>query len=104
MNRASRANKRPGSVKERSTSFVIITWIASILAVGLLLLIGNAVKADIAGFRSCSVNNSGLTVTSCGRQGINAGDAILFGLFVMAASLVVTLFTAAWRMTRRPSR
>lgn len=86
--------------RTRSPGFIIMTWVSAVLSVGLMLLVGNGFKADIAGFRPCSVNNSGLTLSTCGRQGINIGDLVFFGLFVLSACLVVTLFTAGWRMSR----
>jgi hypothetical protein len=79
---------------------VVALWVLSLLSVGLLYLAGNAVDADLGSFRSCNSNNSGLTISNCGKQGLNFGDVVLFILFALAACLVVTLFTAAWRTTR----
>ena len=92
------------AAKRRSPLFVTTTWVSSFLSVGLLLFIGNVVKADLGSMRPCSTNSSGLSVSSCGKQSINLGDLILIGLFFLAACLVVALFTAAWRMTRRAAR
>ena len=88
-------------VKRRSPLLIVTTWLCSFVSVGLLFLAGLAVKSDLASFKSCKANDNGLVVVACGKQSLNWGDAFLIGMFVLAAVLVVTLFTAAWRMTRR---
>ena len=85
--------------RRRSPAFIATSWIASFLSLGLLYLAGLAVSSDFAQFRSCSSNN-GLALHSCGKNNVNLGDLILIALFILAALLVVTLFTASWRMTR----
>ncbi len=86
--------------KRRSPGFIAGTWIAAVLSLGLLYAAGLAVSSDFAQFRSCSSNN-GLALHSCGKNSLNLGDLILIALFILAALLTVTLFTAAWRMSRR---
>lgn len=89
--------------KHRSLGLIVSTWIGALLSLGLLLFTGNAVKGNFAAMRSCDANNAGLTVVSCGKQGLNITDIFVIGLFVLSAILVVSLFTGAWRMTRRQS-
>lgn len=85
--------------KRRSPAFIVSVWVASFLSLGLLYATGLAVSSDFAQFRSCSTND-GLALHSCGKQAINVGDLMLVTLFVLAAVLVVTLFTASWRTVR----
>ena len=86
--------------KRRSPLFIAASWLATLLSIALLLLLGNFVKNDMASFRSCSANNAGLVLTSCGKQSMNVGDFVLIGLMILAAAMTVSLFTAAWRMSR----
>jgi hypothetical protein len=81
--------------------FIGLTWLASFGSLGLLYVSAKVLSADIAGFRSCSDNAEGLVVVSCGKQGLNFGDLLLFLLFVACVTLTMSLFTAAWRMSRR---
>jgi hypothetical protein len=97
----SKRSKSPKGPQRHSAGAIVAIWISSMLSVGLLYLAGSAVDADLGSFRSCSANNSGLTVTNCGKSGLSPGDLVLLLLLALCASLVVTLFTAAWRMTRR---
>lgn len=87
--------------KRRSPLLLGGSWLASFASLGLLYGAARLVLADFAAFRSCSSNASGLVVESCGKRSLNMGDLLLLALFFMAAALVVALFTAAWRMTRR---
>lgn len=83
--------------RRRSPGFIAASWIASCLSLGILYAAGLAVSSDFAQFRSCNTND-GLSLHSCGKQSINVGDLVLIILFILAAVLVVTLFTASWRM------
>jgi len=95
MSRGKAARQRPRPIWQ-----IVTLWIVSLLSVSLLYLAGSAVDSDLGSFRSCSSNSSGLTIANCGKQGLNIGDVILLALFVLVTCLVVTLFTAAWRITR----
>jgi hypothetical protein len=85
--------------KRHSAKFIALLWIASFLSLGLLYFSAGAVESDFAGFRSCS-SNSSLAIHSCGKDSLNLGDVGLVLLFILAAAMVVSLFTAAWRVTR----
>jgi hypothetical protein len=87
--------------KRRSPLLIIATFLSGILSIGLLVIATKAVLANFAAYRSCEANNSGLVVVSCGKQGLTFTDIFLVILMVLAATLVVTLFTATWRMMRR---
>ena len=97
-------SKRRGTegkfVKQHSTRFLIFLWVSSILSLLLLYVAGNAVTDSMAAFQSCSSNSTGLEIHNCGKQALNVGDIIIFGLFALAAALTVSLFTASWRATR----
>lgn len=91
-----------GHFARRQSPFMIaMIWVGSVLSLGLLVFLALAVKTDLAGFRSCNANSSGLSITSCGKQGLNVGDVLLVALFVLSAALVVTLLTAASRTIRK---
>lgn len=85
----------------RRPVFIIGTWLASLLSVGLLYVSGKILSVDLSAFRSCAENNSGLFLTNCGKKGLNLGDLALLGLFIACTALTLSLFTAALRMTRR---
>lgn len=85
----------------RSPKFIAGAWVAGFLSVGLLYVISRVFTSDLASFRSCNANNSGLSIVSCGKQSPNFGDVLIFLVFVMAAALTVSLFTAAWRFSRK---
>jgi hypothetical protein len=78
-------------------------WLGALCSLGLLALMSAVLKVDLESFRSCSVNNAGLFVESCGKQSLNRGDALILLLFVASIAIVVSLFTHAWRLTRRPT-
>jgi hypothetical protein len=84
---------------KRSKLTITITWIAGLLSVGLLLLSGNILVSDVGSFRSCN-NDSTLHLSNCGKQSVDSSDVLIFILFVIAAVLVVVLFSEAWRMTK----
>ena len=92
-----RSGKRP------STKLLAASWIATILSAFLLFQAGLALSSDMSGFRSCDANSSGLTVAMCGKQSLNFGDVVLLILFVCSAALLVSIGTAALRITRRMS-
>lgn len=94
-------NEQGQYAEKHSLAFVITTWVGAVLSVGLLYAAGNAVISDLASFRSCDANSAGLYVVNCGKPSFNLGDAMLILLFILAAALTATLFTAAWRFTRR---
>ncbi len=97
----SRRDKEGKYARKYSTRFIIIAWVCSFLSLILLYLAGNAVTDSIAAFQSCNSNSTGLSIHNCGKQALNLGDIILFGLFTLSAALTVSLFTASWRATRR---
>ena len=91
-------------VKTRSPIMIVATLIGLCLSVGVLYLMGSIIKNDFSQFRSCGVNNNGLTVVDCGKHSLNSGDVMLLLLFFLSAVLVVTLCTATWQMVRRNNK
>jgi hypothetical protein len=85
--------------KHHSTKFIAFVWLSSFLSLGLLYLSARVLAADFASFRSCS-SNSSLAIHNCGKGSLNFGDIGLVLLFILSATMVVSLFTAAWRLTR----
>ena len=97
-------SKKAKIVRQHTPRAIVSIWLGSLLSLGLLYVAAVAMKSDLGSFRSCNSNSSGLTVSNCGKASLNLGDVVLIGLFVLSACLVVTLFTAAWRTTRRPAK
>ena len=100
MNKKKR-NDQGRYAERHSTGFIVTTWVAAALSVGLLYAATRALLTDFASFRSCSANSSGLTIVNCGKSSLNFGDLVFMLMFVLAAALTVSLFTAAWRFTVR---
>jgi hypothetical protein len=84
----------------RRPLFIAATWVAGLLSVGLVYISGKILSVDLSAFRSCADNN-GLALANCGKRGLNMGDLALLGLFIACAALMMSLFTAALRMSRR---
>lgn len=87
--------------KRRSPLVIMGSWLASFASLGFVYLTGRMLMGNLAGFRSCNSNSNGLRIVSCGKDGINAGDLLLFLLVALSVALVFALLTASWRMTRR---
>jgi hypothetical protein len=89
--------------KQRRPSITVLaaSWAIALLSVGLLIPTGAAVGIEATSFRSCDVNNAGLFVHACGKQSFNLGDALIAVLFLGSIAVVGSLFTHAWRLTRR---
>lgn len=93
-------SKRATARTDHSPKAVAAVWTGLVLSTLLLLVAANAVLASLKAFRSCSANN-GLVINVCGKQSLNPGDFILFGLLVLAALLFVSMAAAAWRSIPR---
>lgn len=85
----------------RSASTIILSWLGALASLALVWPAVLMAAADLSGLRSCSVNNSGLTINSCGKQSLNIGDFIILILFISVAVLAVSAVTHAVRMSRR---
>jgi hypothetical protein len=89
-------NRRP------SLKVLSLSWLIALASCLLLVPTSLAIWQDLISFRSCNVNSNDLGVTSCGKASLNSGDGLLFVLFLCCALVVLSLFTHAWRLTRRP--
>ena len=85
----------------RSASIIIWSWTGALASVALVWPAVLVAVADLSGLRSCSVNNPGLTINSCGKQSLNIGDFIILILFISVAVLAISAVTHAVRMSRR---
>lgn len=90
--------------KKRSPFVIAISWVAAIASLALVYFATRAMISDILSFRSCSINDSGLSVVNCGKQAISFGDVLLAVLLLLSILLSVSLFTGAWRASRRRKR
>lgn len=79
--------------------YVIAAWAGAVMffciSAGSLYFI----VSEFSSFRSCN-KESGITLTSCGKQGITGNDIFLMILFAVSAALVYILTTVALRMTK----
>jgi hypothetical protein len=87
-------------VQRPATAVLGGMWVGSVLSLGLLYIAGDALLSDLKAFRACSSNSNGLVVNNCGKQSFNPGDAVLLGLFILAAFLALSVCTAALRATK----
>ncbi|MDL2363141.1 MAG: hypothetical protein QFB86_02020 [Patescibacteria group bacterium] len=100
MNKLKR-NDKGQFAKDRSPKVLVFSWLSTLLSVILLYITSRAVMSTIGSFRSCDANSSGLIVRDCGKHSLNFGDIVILALFVAAAALTVSAFTASLRITRR---
>lgn len=89
------------SYQRRPISVIIWSWIGALLSIGLLVPAAAMVLADASAYRPCSINTSGLSVSDCGKRGVQISDLIVLVLFVAAVLLVICAVTHAIRMTRK---
>jgi hypothetical protein len=87
--------------KRPSVPALISLWFVATISLLLLVPTGAAIMADSGSFRSCSVNGSGLFIENCGKRTLNGGDVLIGILFLGSLTVVVCLFTHAFRLTRR---
>lgn len=101
MNMSKVRNSEGKYAKPYSKKFILSLWVGSILSIFLLYLAGTALTDTMSAFQSCSSNSTGLSISNCGKQGLNVGDIIIFVLFALSATLTVSLVTASLRATKR---
>lgn len=87
--------------KRRSPVLIGLSSLTAIVSLALVYLSGRLLAADLAAFRSCDTNSSGLQVATCGKHGLNFSDLIFLVFFGLSVALTASLCTASWRMTRR---
>jgi len=87
--------------KGPSKKMLFGSWLGSLAGLGITWAMLLAVWSDLSSFRSCNANSGGLTLSSCGKHGLNVGDVVLLGLFLLAGCLAFSLCTHAIRITKR---
>lgn len=85
----------------RSWRVISWSWVGAVASLALVWPAYFMLSVDLSGLRSCSVNNSGLTNSSCGKQSLNLGDFIILILALSVGLLAAAAVTHAIRMTRR---
>ncbi|MDB5184617.1 MAG: hypothetical protein JWN38_425 [Candidatus Saccharibacteria bacterium] len=91
------------SSNRKSPGVIIASWFGVAVCGFLLYVAGTLAIASLGAFRSCSVNNSGLAVNTCGKKSVDVSDLILLAIFAGVVILTVSALTHAIRITRRPS-
>ena len=97
----SRRNDKGQFAKPPSKAKITSVWILSLLSIALLWATAKMVVVNFGSFRSCNSNTSVIYINNCGKQSLNSGDFIILGLFILSVGLTASLFTHAWRQTRK---
>jgi len=69
----------------------ILKGIVVLFSFYLVYLTGLVFYRDVTAFRPCSVNNSDLSVQSCGKTSFGIGDLIIIALFVLALTFCISM-------------
>lgn len=94
-------NSKGQYTKPASPKKLAAYWSAAAVSAVILYGCGAAVMATMGSFRSCEANSAGLFVRNCGKLNLTPSDLVILVVFIAAAVLCVSLFTAAWRITKR---
>jgi len=70
---------------------LILKGIIVLFSFYLVYLTGLVFYRDVTAFRSCSVNNSDLSVQSCGKTSFGLGDLVIIVLFVVALTFCISM-------------
>lgn len=89
------------SLQRRPPGVIISSWIGALISIPIAYPVAGMFLAAAASFRPCSINSSGLSVSSCGKSAADISDLFLAAMFVGALALVICTFTHAIRMTRK---
>ena len=87
--------------KKRSPLVIALAWVASVVSLLLVYGAASAMVNALLGFRSCDSNSAGLRIITCGKQSVTMGDVLIGLLLLLTIALSVSLFTGAWRATKR---
>ena len=87
--------------QRRPLGVILWSWVGAIVSLAFMVPAGFMLVADAAAYRPCSINSSGLTLSTCGRRSVDISDLVLLGLFIGAVLLVVGACTHAVRMSRK---
>lgn len=85
----------------RSWKVILASWVGALLSLALLVPAGGMIGAVFASFRPCSINNAGLTISSCGKSSVDVTDGLLLTIFLGVLLIVVSAMVHAVRMTRK---
>ena len=75
----------------------ITSIVMSIVGLLLVFISGDFVYQDMAGFRPCSVNNTGLSVVSCGKSSLTPGDMVAIVIFVASVTMAFTFLFSSYK-------
>ena len=89
------------SYQRRSAGVIVWSWLGVVLSVLVLVPAGGMVVVDAKAYRPCSINSSGLSVSTCGRHSVDITDLLLLALFIGSLLLVICTVTHAIRMSRK---
>lgn len=87
--------------KKSSLKYLILLWSCGLLSCVVLVLTATAFYRDMQSFRSCNINSTDLTISTCGKSSINFSDGLIFVMLVLSLLLVLSIFTHAYRKTKK---
>ncbi|HWB39406.1 MAG TPA: hypothetical protein VG604_04200 [Candidatus Saccharimonadales bacterium] len=86
--------------EKQSMGQVILAWLEGLAALAIAGVFGRFMAGILAALRSCNANNSDLSVSNCGKQGLNQSDVFVLIIFLVFVILAVNLLQRAWQQTR----
>jgi len=84
-----------------SPKSLALIWLAVLVSLAVAVGVGWFLTGDLIAFRSCGHNNTGLSISNCGKQGLNVSDILVILVFIAAVSVTLSLIGRAWKMSRR---
>lgn len=99
----SRRDKEGKYARQYSTAAIASMILGALLCLLITYLIGKFLWNDLAAFRSCSHNDTGLAIQSCGKQRLNGGDVVVIGLFLVGIAITINVFGRIGQLLRRRS-
>ncbi len=84
-------NKRPKKI------LGITSIILALIGIFLVFISGDFVYQDLAGFRPCSVNDTGLSVVSCGKSSLTPGDMVAIVIFIATVTMAFSFLFYSYR-------
>ncbi len=70
---------------------LLLKLIILIVSLSFVYFTGLVFYRDMISFESCSVNNTDLSIQSCGKTSIGFGDVMIFILFILALTFCISV-------------
>ncbi len=70
---------------------LLLKLLVLVVSLFFVYLTGLVFYRDMISFEPCSVNNTDLSVQSCGKTSIGLGDVMIFILFILALTFCISI-------------